>query len=89
MTQDPDLRNSLGFCEIWTHPLRNSLVDDTPWVAPFVTVGRVRKLAEPTYDPAVVADTAMELYRGLEDDRPVRLLGVRGEMVAPEGGYER
>lgn len=57
--------------------------------APFFTVVRVRKLAEPTYDPAVVADTAMELYRRLEDDRPVRLLGVRGEMVAPEGGYAR
>ena len=57
--------------------------------APFFTVVRVRKLAEPTFDPGVIADTAMDLYRRLEDDRPVRLLGVRGEMVPPEGGYPR
>ncbi|QXQ15665.1 DNA polymerase IV [Skermania piniformis] len=55
--------------------------------APFFTVTRVRKLAEPTYDVAVIAGTAEALYRKLDDDRPVRLLGVRGEMVAPEGGY--
>ena len=48
----------------------------------------LRKLAEPTWTPAVMADTAFELYRALEDDRPVRLLGVRAEMVPPEGGYE-
>ncbi|WP_068328019.1 DNA polymerase IV [Janibacter terrae] len=57
--------------------------------APFFTVVRVRKLAEPTFDPAVVAGTAMDLYRALDDERPVRLLGVRGEMVPPEGGYDR
>lgn len=57
--------------------------------APFFTVTRVRKLPEPTFDADVVAATAMDLYRALEDDRPVRLLGVRGEMVAPEGGYVR
>ncbi|MGN7247606.1 DNA polymerase IV [Janibacter anophelis] len=57
--------------------------------APFFTVVRVRKLGEPTFDPAVIAGTAMDLYRALDDDRPVRLLGVRGEMVPPEGGYDR
>lgn len=57
--------------------------------APFFTVTRVRKLREPTVDAGVVAATAMGLYRALEDDRPVRLLGVRGEMVEPEGGYTR
>lgn len=56
--------------------------------APFFTVTRVRKLAEPTFDVDVVAGTAMDLYRALDDDRPVRLLGVRGEMVPPEGGYD-
>lgn len=56
--------------------------------APFFTVTRVRKLAEPTYDVGVVAATALDLFRRLEDDRPVRLLGVRGEMVPPEGGYD-
>jgi L-glyceraldehyde 3-phosphate reductase len=53
---------------------------------PFHTVTRVRTLPEPTLDPAVVARTALALLAGLEDDRPVRLLGVRGEMVPPAGG---
>ncbi|WP_446664999.1 DNA polymerase IV [Flexivirga sp. B27] len=56
--------------------------------APFFTFTRVRKLAEPTYDPTVIADTAFALYTKLSDDRPVRLLGIRGEMVPPEGGYD-
>ena len=55
--------------------------------APFFTVNRSRKLAEPTFDPDVIADAALELLRRLEDDRPIRLLGVRAEMVPPEGGY--
>jgi DNA polymerase-4 len=55
--------------------------------APFFTFTRIRKLAEPTYDVEVIAATAFELYVALDDPRPVRLLGVRGEMVAPEGGY--
>lgn len=55
---------------------------------PFFTVNRSRKLAEPTWDPTVIADTALALYGRLEDDRPVRLLGVRAEMVPPEGGYD-
>jgi DNA polymerase-4 len=54
---------------------------------PFFTVNRSRKLPEPTSDPAVIAATALALYDRLEDDRPVRLLGIRGEMVPPEGGY--
>ena len=36
-----------------------------------------------------IAATAHDLYAALGDDRPVRLLGVRGEMVEPEGGYAR
>ncbi len=56
--------------------------------APFFTVTRVRKLPEPTFDAAVIAQTALDLFRGLDDDRPIRLLGVRGEMVPPEGGYD-
>jgi DNA polymerase-4 len=55
---------------------------------PFFTVNRSRKLAEPTFDPAVVAGTAGELLAGLQDDRPIRLLGVRAEMVPPPGGYD-
>ena len=56
--------------------------------APFFTVNRSRKLAAPTWDAGVVAETALELFGALQDDRPVRLLGVRAEMVAPEGGYD-
>ncbi len=56
--------------------------------APFFTTTRIRKLAEPTFDPEVLAATALELLHGLEDERPIRLLGVRAEMVPPEGGYE-
>jgi DNA polymerase IV len=56
--------------------------------APFFTVTRARKLAEPTFDPALIAATALDLLARLEDDRPIRLLGVRGEMVPPEGGYD-
>ncbi|MEP6854242.1 MAG: DNA polymerase IV [Pedococcus sp.] len=56
--------------------------------APFFTTTRVRKLAEPTFDPQVIAGTALDLLRGLADERPIRLLGVRAEMVPPEGGYE-
>ncbi len=56
--------------------------------APFFTVTRIRKLQEPTYDAAAIAETALELFHRLEDDRPVRLLGVRAEMVPPEGGYD-
>ncbi|SDP34047.1 DNA polymerase-4 [Pedococcus dokdonensis] len=55
--------------------------------APFFTTNRVRKLGEPTFDPQVIATTALDLLTGLADDRPIRLLGVRAEMVPPEGGY--
>ena len=57
--------------------------------APFFTFTRVRKLPEATFDAEVVAHTALELLARLADDRPIRLLGVRAEMVPPEGGYDR
>ena len=56
--------------------------------APFFTFNRSRKLAEPTFDSGEIAATAIDLLRGLEDERPIRLLGVRAEMVPPEGGYD-
>jgi DNA polymerase-4 len=55
--------------------------------APFFTTNRVRKLAAPTFDSEVIAQTALDLLTALADDRPIRLLGVRAEMVPPEGGY--
>ena len=56
---------------------------------PFFTFTRIRKLAEPTFDAATIAATALELLEKLDDDRPIRLLGVRAEMVEPEGGYDQ
>lgn len=56
--------------------------------APFFTTNRSRKLTEPTFDAETIAATAIVLFTALGDDRPIRLLGVRGEMVPPEGGYD-
>jgi DNA polymerase-4 len=55
--------------------------------APFFTVQRSRKLPAPTSDAETIARTALDLLESLGDDRPIRLLGVRAEMVPPEGGY--
>ena len=65
--------------------------------APFYTLNRSRKLAEPTTDAGVIAATALALLTRLDADqavhrdddspRPIRLLGVRAEMVPPPGGY--
>lgn len=54
---------------------------------PFHTTTRSLTLPAPTSDPEVLGAAAVSLLDRLEDDRPVRLLGVRLEMVAPEGGY--
>jgi DNA polymerase-4 len=54
---------------------------------PFITISRSLTLPESTNDPEVLADAAVSLLERVEKDRPVRLLGVRLEMVPPEGGY--
>ena len=57
---------------------------------PFVTVSRSLTLPEPSNDPAVLEQAAVSLLDRLDErdrDRPVRLLGVRLEMVPPDGGY--
>ena len=54
---------------------------------PFITVTRSLTLPAPTNDPEVLADAAVSLLDRVEQDRPVRLLGVRLEMAEPEGGY--
>ena len=54
---------------------------------PFTTLTRVHKIDAPTNDPDVLAEEAVALLDRVERDRPVRLLGVRLEMVEPEGGY--
>ena len=56
---------------------------------PFITVSRSLTLPTPSNDLAVLADAAVSLLDRVEQDRPVRLLGVRLEMVEPEGGYVR
>ena len=43
----------------------------------FFTRSRIRKLREPTIDPAVVSTTARGMLDLFELDRPIRLLGVR------------
>jgi DNA polymerase-4 len=45
--------------------------------ATFFTRSRIRKLPEPTTDPAVVAATARDMLDLFDVHRPVRLLGVR------------
>lgn len=54
---------------------------------PFFTVSRSLTLPAPSNDLATLADAAVSLLDRVERDRPVRLLGVRLEMVPPEGGY--
>ena len=54
---------------------------------PFFTISRSLTLAQPTNDPDLLAEQAVGLLDRVEKDRPVRLLGVRLEMVPPEGGY--
>jgi len=54
---------------------------------PFITITRSLTLPQATNDPATLAEAAVSLLDRVEHDRPVRLLGVRLEMVEPEGGY--
>ncbi len=57
---------------------------------PFITVSRSLTLPAPSNDPSVLADAAASLLGKLDErdqGRPVRLLGVRLEMVEPPGGY--
>ena len=54
---------------------------------PFFTTTRSLTLDEPTDDVELLEEAAVSLLDRVERDRPVRLLGVRLEMVAPEGGY--
>ena len=54
---------------------------------PFITISRSLTLPEPTNNPERLAEAAVSLLDRVEKDRPVRLLGVRLEMVEPDGGY--
>jgi DNA polymerase-4 len=50
---------------------------------PFFTVTRSLTLPAPTNDPAVLAEAAVALLDRVEQERAVRLLGVRLEMTPP------
>ncbi|WP_319447298.1 MULTISPECIES: DNA polymerase IV [unclassified Mycobacterium] len=50
----------------------------------FYTRTKIRKLANPGIDPEPIIATALELLHQFELDRPIRLLGVRLELVMPE-----
>jgi DNA polymerase-4 len=54
--------------------------------APFDTRTRSRRLGGPTRDAGALAATARALLTGLADPRPVRLLGIRAELVVPPTG---
>ncbi len=54
--------------------------------APFFTQTKARKLRAPTSDRDEVVAAAVALAATLDPEREVRLLGVRAEMVMPEGG---
>lgn len=58
---------------------------------PFTTLTRSRTLPVASSETDAVADAAVALLDRLDEDersRPVRLLGVRLEMVPPPGGYD-
>jgi DNA polymerase IV len=50
----------------------------------FYTRTKIRKLARPTTDPAVIIPAALAVLDLFELDRPVRLLGVRLELAMPQ-----
>ncbi len=54
---------------------------------PFTTISRSHKLSAPTNDPELLAQEAVRLLDRVDRERAVRLVGVRLEMVPPEGGY--
>lgn len=54
--------------------------------APFFTSTKARKLPAPTVERGEVVAAAVALAETLEPGREVRLLGVRAEMVMPDGG---
>jgi DNA polymerase-4 len=53
----------------------------------FYTRTKIRKLAAPSIDAALITETALDLLGLFELDRPIRLLGVRLELNPPAGGY--
>ncbi len=57
--------------------------------APFFTFNRSRKLPEPTFDPEVLAETGIDLLRGLDDDSPHPAARTAGRDGAARGRVRR
>jgi DNA polymerase IV len=53
----------------------------------FFTRTKIRKLGSAGNDQQTIVATALDLLHQFELDRPIRLLGVRLELAAPDGGY--
>jgi DNA polymerase-4 len=53
----------------------------------FFTRTKIRKLGSAGNDQQAIVATALDLLNQFDLDRPIRLLGVRLELAAPEGGY--
>jgi DNA polymerase IV len=53
----------------------------------FFTRTKIRKLPSAGNDQQTIVATALDLLHQFELDRPIRLLGVRLELAAPDGGY--
>jgi DNA polymerase-4 len=53
----------------------------------FYTRTKIRKLPSESTNVSLITRTALDLLHLFELDRPVRLLGVRLELAAPDGGY--
>jgi DNA polymerase IV len=53
----------------------------------FFTRTKIRKLATPGTDGGLITQTALQLLDQFDLDRPVRLLGVRLELLPPPDGY--
>ena len=51
--------------------------------AGFYTRTKVRKLPEPTVDAGTVVDAALGVFALFDIDRPIRLLGIRLDLLMP------
>lgn len=69
--------------EIVTEGRTATRVAVTVRTSTFFTRTKIRKLAEPGTDPAIITAQALALLDDFELDRPVRLLGVRLELEMP------
>ncbi|MFE6922523.1 DNA polymerase IV [Nocardia sp. NPDC057663] len=70
--------------EMIEHQRISTRVSVTVRTKTFYTRSKQQKLPEPTADIATIVDTALAIIDRFDLDRPVRLLGVRLELLPPE-----